>query len=71
VLRDFDPLTTPVIREIVAGGPWALAQAEGLEPQLPLYADECHLCYELRERLREKGRYSGVLAPDQAYGVAG
>jgi len=71
VLRDFDPLTTPVIREIVAGGPRALAQAEELEPLLPLYADECHLCYELRERLRAAGRHPEVLAPDQAYGVVG
>jgi len=69
--RDFDASATPVFREIVSGGPWALAQAEGLEPLLPLYADECHLCYELRSRLRAEGRYPAVLAPDQAYGVIG
>jgi hypothetical protein len=71
VLYDFDAAATPVVREIVAGGPWALARAESLEPLLPLYADECHLCYELRARLRDEGRYPQVLAPDQAYGVVG
>jgi hypothetical protein len=34
-----------------------------------LYADECHLCYELRSRLRAAGRYLHVLAPEQCYGV--
>jgi hypothetical protein len=35
---------------------------------LPLYADECHLCYELRTRLRAAGRHLDVLAPDACYG---
>jgi hypothetical protein len=69
VLATHDPASLPVVREIAAGGPWALARAEGLEPARPLYADECHLCYELRGRLRAAGRHLEVLAPDQCYGV--
>ncbi len=71
ILAGYDPAEVPVVREIAVGGPWRLAQAEGLEPELPLYADECHLCYELRRRLRAAGRYLDVLAPDQCYGVPG
>jgi len=59
------------VREIAAGGPWELARVSGLEPLSPLYADECHFCYELRARLRQAGRYLDVLAPDQCYGVVG
>ncbi len=44
----------PVIAEILAGGPWALAQAYRHAPQRALYADECHLCYEVRSALRER-----------------
>jgi hypothetical protein len=55
------------VREILAGGPWELARRSGLAPRQALYADECHLCYELRGRLRK--RHPRVLAPDQCYGV--
>ncbi len=71
ILATYDPASLPVVREILAGGPWALAQATGLEPALARYADECHLCYELRCRLRAAGRHPEVLAPDQCYGVNG
>ena len=67
VLEAYEPTTRPVIREIVAGGPWALAQATGHAPQRDLYADECHLCYEVRAALRAAGRYPEVLAPGQCY----
>ena len=68
VLGAYGPATRPVIREIVAGGPWALAQAAGHAPERELYADECHLCYEVRAALRAAGRYPDVLAPGQCYG---
>ncbi len=68
ILAGYDPAATPVVADIVAGGPWGLAQASGLAPELPLYADECHLCYELRTRLRRAGRHLDVLAPDACYG---
>jgi hypothetical protein len=69
ILAAYDPATLSVVSEIAGGGPWALARAAGLEPMRALYADECHLCYELRSRLRAAGRYLHVLAPDQCYGV--
>ena len=66
VLEGYDPARRPVIAEILAGGPWALAQAYGHTPRRELYADECHLCYEVRSALR--GRFPDVLAPAQCYG---
>ena len=67
VLEAYDPSTRPVIRDIVAGGPWALAEAVGHAPLRDLYADECHLCYEVRAALRGAGRYPEVVAPGQCY----
>lgn len=67
VVADYDPEQRPVVRELMRGGPWELSHAMGLAPERELYADECHLCYELRTRLRD--RYPEVLAPDQCYGV--
>ena len=67
VLAACDPATRPVMREIVAGGPWGLARAYGRSPLRELYADECHLCYEVRAALRE--RLPEVLAPAQCYGA--
>jgi hypothetical protein len=67
VLLGYDPARRPVIAEIAAGGPWALARAYGHELQCALYADECHLCYEVRSALRE--RFPEVLAPAQCYGL--
>jgi hypothetical protein len=67
VLDAYDPHARPVIREILAGGPWALAQAAGHQPRRELYADECHLCYEVRAALRRAGRFPGVVAPGQCY----
>ena len=67
----YDPRALPVVREILAGGPWELAGRSGLVPRQALYADECHLCYELRGRLRAAGRHLDILAPDQCYGVGG
>ena len=68
VLDGYDPSSRPVVREIMAGGPWALAQAYGHTPARELYADECHLCYEVRSALRP--RFPDVLTPAQCYGGA-
>ncbi len=67
VLDAYDPHARPVIREILAGGPWALARAAGHTPERKLYADECHLCYEVRAALRRAGRFPEVVAPGQCY----
>jgi hypothetical protein len=68
VLDAYDPATRTVIKEILAGGPWALAQAAGHTPLHSRYADECHLCYEVRAALRASGRHPEVLTPGQCYG---
>jgi hypothetical protein len=67
VLDTYDPHARPVVREILAGGPWAVAQAAGHTPERSHYADECHLCYEVRAALRAAGRHPEVLAPGQCY----
>ena len=67
VLAAYDPLARPVIREILAGGPWALARVAGHTPARSQYADECHLCYEVRAALRAAGRDPEVVAPGQCY----
>ena len=67
VLDAYGAHARPVIREILAGGPWALAQAVGHSPARSHYADECHLCYEVRAALRRAGRYPEVVAPGQCY----
>lgn len=67
VLDAYDSHARPVAREIIAGGPCALAQAAGHPPARSHYADECHLCYEVRAALRAAGRYPEVLAPGQCY----
>lgn len=67
VLDAYDPRARPVVREILAGGPWALARAAGHAPRRELDADECHLCYEVRAALRAAGRHPEVVAPGQCY----
>ncbi len=67
VLDAYDPHTRPVIRDLVAGGPWALAKAVGHVPGRSQYADECHLCYEVRAALRAAGRSPEVITPGQCY----
>ena len=47
--------------------PAGLARAYDL-PHAESYVDECHMCYELRGKLRE--RFPEHLAPAQMYGVA-
>lgn len=69
VVAAYDPRTMPVVGDLLRGGPWELARANGVKPARELYADECHLCFETRLALR--ARYPRVLAPDQAYGVVG
>ena len=67
VLEACDPRTRPLMRDILTGGPWALARAVGHAFARELYADECHLCYEVRAALRAAGRFPEVLTPGQCY----
>ena len=42
-------------------------EAAGHTPARSQYADECHLCYEVRAALRAAGRHPEVVAPGQCY----
>ncbi len=68
VLEEYDARARPIFRELLAGGPAAVAKAHGHVPNRALYADECHLCYEVRLALRKLGRHPDVLAPGESYG---
>jgi hypothetical protein len=69
LMAAYRPQEIPIVREILHGGPWELAQAFDVSPARALYADECHLCWETRSRLRD--RFPDVLTPAPAYGDAG
>jgi hypothetical protein len=66
IMRDYDADAHPIVGPLLAGGPAGIVKRFGL-PHEQAYADHCHLCYEARSLLR--GRFPGVLAPDQMYGV--
>lgn len=66
MLATYDPQRHPICGLLLTGGPAALARAYDL-PHADSYVDECHMCYEMRDRLRE--RFPEHLAPAQMYGV--
>lgn len=64
----YDPEKHPIVRLLLDGGPWALAQM-AVEKGFALeagYADACHLCYRTREFLRPF--HPELLGPDEMYG---
>lgn len=67
ILETFDPAAHPIAGPLIEGGPYGLAR----QYRLPLaddgYVDACHLCYTVRQALRET--FPAELAPDQMYGV--
>ncbi len=65
ICEGFDPEGDPIIGPLLAGGPAELARRHAMEPKA-MYADACHLCYELRDTLRE--RFPEILAPPAMYG---
>jgi hypothetical protein len=71
VIRIYDDAVAegahPILSPLVAGGPAALVEWYGLDPE-DGYADACHLCYEARLALRD--RFPDILTPDQMYGIA-
>ncbi|OGO52096.1 MAG: hypothetical protein A2148_09670 [Chloroflexi bacterium RBG_16_68_14] len=67
MLAAYVPERHPVCGPLLSGGPAALASAYAL-PHAACYVDECHMCYEMRDRLRQ--RFPEHLAPAQMYGVA-
>lgn len=66
ILNSYDAEKHPVCGPLLRGGPAGLAREYNIPPA-DSYADACHLCYEMRIRLRE--RFPDVLTPDQMYGV--
>lgn len=67
VIESWNAATHPVCGPLLDGGPAELAARHGLQPRPQGYASACHLCYDLRSRLRE--RFPNHLAPQQAYGI--
>ncbi len=68
MLTAYAPERHPISGSLLSGGPAALARAYDL-PHADSYVDECHMCYEMRDCLRE--RFPEHLAPAQMYGVPG
>lgn len=66
LLRAYQPERHPVCGPLLRGGPAALAEAFDL-PHRDGYVDACHMCYDLRSRLRAASPH--WLAPPQMYGV--
>jgi hypothetical protein len=60
MLKGAHPITGPMLK----GGPSELAKKYGAE-HVDKYADACHLCFKVRESLRD--RFPSELGPDQMY----
>ncbi len=56
----------PICGPIAKGGPAELVRKYRVEHE-ESYVDECHLCYNIRLKLRD--RFPEILAPNQMYGV--
>ncbi len=66
IFTDYDPDTHAITGPLLGGGPAELARLYDLSCK-PGYSDACHLCYEVRCKLRT--RFPGILTPDQMYGA--
>jgi hypothetical protein len=66
IMSTYDAKAHPIVGPLLEGGPAALARAFDM-PHEEAYVDECHLCYDLRDRLRRQ--QPQWLGPDQMYGV--
>lgn len=65
------PGARPVAALLAAGGPAGLtrrAVKDGFAPQAG-YASKCHLCWDVRRWLTERGMYKAELAPAWMYGL--
>jgi MoaA/NifB/PqqE/SkfB family radical SAM enzyme len=65
ICENYNAETHPICGLLLEGGPVALVSEYNL-PHESMYADACHLCYEMRLALRE--RFPELLGPDQMYG---
>jgi MoaA/NifB/PqqE/SkfB family radical SAM enzyme len=66
ICEKYDPEAHPICGALLTGGPVALVTEYAL-PHEEKYADACALCYQARQRLRE--RFPEILKPDQMYGI--
>ena len=66
IWADYHPDQHPITGPLLQGGPAELARRYEIT-QFPEAADACHLCYLVRQALRD--RFPQVLTPDQMYGV--
>ena len=57
----------PLIDSLIREGPLGLAKDHSVQVNEG-YADACHMCYDVRCRLRAEKRFMDSLQPDQAYG---
>ena len=67
IISSLSPDGHPLIGPLIRGGPAALSEELSVRPESG-YADACHMCYDIRNKLRAKGRLRDILLPDQAYG---
>jgi hypothetical protein len=66
LLQNYQVADHPVYAPISLGGPKQLSEAYGFVHGVG-YVDACHLCYTIRQQLRE--RLPEYLAPPQVYGL--
>ncbi|MDD4877011.1 MAG: radical SAM protein [Dehalococcoidales bacterium] len=66
LISNYDCDLHPISKLLVEGGPARLAKECSVKYNNE-YVDACHLCYELRLKLRDK--FSEYLAPRQVYGL--
>ncbi len=66
ICEEYDADSHPICKPLLDGGPVALAAQYQLEHEAA-YADACHMCYEMRLKLRDE--FPRQLGPDQMYGV--
>ncbi len=65
MIESYDPYSHPITAPILKGGPLELARRNRIIIDKG-YADACHLCYDIRKKLKDK--YPQFLAPDWIYG---
>jgi Radical SAM superfamily len=68
IMAEHDADAHPICGPLMRGGPAAVAQERGLEPETE-YVSACHLCYEMRKILRPK--FPEHLGPPGVYGETG
>lgn len=71
ILSNYDGNKHPIWGPIAHGGPIELANQYNIEIYND-YVDECHMCYDLRMKMKKRENFAKVnlyLQPDQVYGL--